>query len=124
MIENVGVELKKYFQNVPVLSSLLGLDLIILFGGVLFLALGIFVSLGGFIAAVFTYVFYLGLLLTLANLNFNYLYMGLGCYTAISLIEWIVNLAGDYNIFSWGHFIAFLLFGFLTYVTYMKSVKK
>ena len=60
MIENVNNELKKYFESKPIISSLLGLDMILLYGCVALMLLNSFVYLGGIISGILLYVLYLG----------------------------------------------------------------
>ncbi|MCX7772304.1 MAG: hypothetical protein N2376_04230 [Clostridia bacterium] len=119
MIENVSNELKKYFEGKPIISSLLGLDMIVLYASVAFMLLDTFISFGLLTSLVF-YVFIVGILLCLANRNFNALMIGLGGAAVIELIRLIQQLTFEY--FSWSALFGLLIYGFFAYQAYKKSL--
>ncbi|NLX64341.1 MAG: hypothetical protein GX022_06180 [Clostridiaceae bacterium] len=123
MIENVGNELKAYFEGKPLLSSLLVLDMYILLGCSVLRFLDIFVYLGGIISGLLFYVFILGILLCIANKNFFALIIGLGIEALINLIYLIRYLARHYG-FSWSSLFGLLIYGFFTYMAFKKYSAK
>lgn len=123
MIENVSSELKKYFEGKPLISSLLGLDMILLYGAVALMILNSLVSLGGLISGLLFYIFLFSILLCLANTNFSALMIGLGAYSAYKFIDLIITIF-KYRILSWGTLYAVLIYGFFAYMAYKKSLAK
>ena len=117
MIENVNNELKKYFESKPIISSLLGSDMILLYGCVALMLLNSFVYLGGIISGILLYVFILAVLLCLANNNFNALMIGLGVQVLIELISFRYG-------FYWSTLYAVLIYGFFAFMAYKKSMVK
>lgn len=124
MIENVNGELKKYFESKPVLSSLLGIDMIILYGCVALSILSVFVYLGGIISSIIYYAFFLGVLLCLANNNFMALMIGFGVKAIIELISFFRWLFSEYLGFNWSSLFAVLVFGFFAYMAFKKYSAK
>lgn len=124
MIENVSNELKKYFESKPILSSLLSLDMILLFGCVALILLNSFVYLGGIISGLLFYAFILAILLCLANKNFSALMIGLGVRALIELITFIMYLFNEYIGFSWSTLFALLIYGFFAFMAYKKTSVK
>jgi hypothetical protein len=119
VIENVSNELKKYFEGKPIMSSLLGLDMVLLLGLVVLDFIDIFIGLG-FISALILYGMLAAILLCLANRNFNALMLGLGGKTLvefIALLYWLIRG----GIFSWSAFIAIIIYGFFAYQAFRKS---
>lgn len=125
MIENVSAELKKYFEGKSMFSSLLGIGSYILYGAAALSLLNCIVSLGGFVSAIITYVFILGVLLCLANLDFNALMIGFG---AAALGELILLFRGFFSedgaFLSWDALFAVIIYGYFAYASYMKTLKK
>lgn len=124
MIENVSNELKKYFESKPIVSSLLGLDMIIIYVSVALMALSSFVYLGGIISGLLFYVFILSILLCLANKKFDALMIGLGVKAILEIISFFRQLFNKYLGFSWGALFAVLIYGFFTYMAYKKTYTK
>lgn len=122
MIENVSNELKKYFEGKPIVSALLGLDMILLLGVVLLDFLGIFVGLG-LIGALIDYAMILAILLCLANRNFNALMMGLGAKAIVEIVTLIYWLA-RMQTFFWESFFSIIIFGFFAYMAYKKTLER
>ena len=123
MIENVSHELKKYLQGKSFLAPLLGFDMIILYACVALYLLDMFIYFSAFISWLLTYVFLLGIILCLANLNYNALFIGLGAKAAFSLIHFLIDLIGS-GYFSLYWLADAALFGFFAYQAYLKTVKK
>jgi len=119
MIENVSNELKKYFESKPVLSALLPVDMYLFFGCVILQFIMVFANLGGFISSLVYYLFFLSLLLCLANKNFFALMIGLGVKALTELIDFIKYLA-KYEMFMWGYLFAILVYGFFAYMAFRK----
>ncbi|MGI6621991.1 MAG: hypothetical protein GX227_09315 [Clostridiaceae bacterium] len=124
MIENVNVELKKYFESKPILSSLIGMDMIILYGCAALMLIGAFAYLGGIISSIIYYAFFLGILLCLANNNYQALMIGLGVKALIELITFIKWLFNEYLGFSWSSLFAVLVFGFFAFMAFKKYSAK
>ncbi len=123
MIENVSNELRKYFEGKPVISSLLGLDMVLLYGYVALMIINSFFYLGGLISALLFYLFIISILLCLANKNFNVLMIGLGAVAVVNLIEFLVFLF-KYESFSWSYLFAVIVYGFFAYSAYKKTLAK
>ncbi len=123
MIENVSNELRKYFEGKPVISSLLGLDMVLLYGYVALMIINSFFYLGGLISALLFYLFIISVLLCLANKNFNVLMIGLGAVAVVNLIEFLVFLF-KYESFSWSYLFAVIVYGFFAYSAYKKTLAK
>jgi len=126
VIENVSGELKKYLEGKPVISVLLSFGAIILYVALGIMLIGTFTFLGGFISTLIQYVFYLGIILCLANADFQALLIGLGGRTLIALIALIMTIASDLREYLnwWDPIFALLIFGFFTYLAYKKVARK
>lgn len=122
MIENVSNELKKYFEGKPIISSLLGLDMILLLALVALDFIDIFIGLGLISALVF-YAMIVAILLCLANRNFNALMLGLGGKAVIELVSLLFWLIRWEN-FLWASFFGIIIYGFFAYQAYKKTVAR
>jgi len=125
VIENVSSALKKYLEGKPYLSALLSFAAIILYVTVGIMLFNSFVYLGGFISGLLEYVFYLAIVLCLANADFQALMIGLGVRSIVAIVNLCQALFDDYlNFFSWSSFFAILVYGFFAYMAYTKTVRK
>lgn len=86
---NISAELKAFFIKKKILKGLLPLDLLFVFGGILLLLVNCFTSMGGLIYALGYYGFIFGILLTYANFNQRYLFLGLISYGLIEAISFL-----------------------------------
>lgn len=120
--KNISNELKVCFSNNSLLRSLLPLDAVLVFGGLIILfitsILGIYI--GTFIPVVVYYAFLLGLLLAYANFHNIFLYSGLFTYGAIKALSFLKHLIFD-GYFSWSLLISGLIFGSLGYIVLKES---
>lgn len=114
--QNISNELKAFFSNHPIFKVLLPIDMIFLFGGVGLLILSHFVSLGSLVYGVAYWAFILGLVLTYANLNEKYLYIGLFCYAALKALIVITNLKYFSSYYS--TLLDCIVFGWLGYLVF------
>jgi len=89
------------------------------FGCVILQFIMVFANLGGFISSLVYYLFFLSLLLCLANKNFFALMIGLGVKALTELIDFIKYLA-KYEMFMWGYLFAILVYGFFAYMAFRK----
>ena len=121
MIENVGAELKKYFESKSIFSSLLGFGSMIIYGSIALTFINLFLG-WGFISGLITYLFLLGVVLALANLDFTSLMIGFGANALLVLIGLIIILAN--GLFSWALLFTVAIYGYFTYAAYMKTLKK
>ncbi len=125
MIENVSGELKKYLEGKPFFSALLSFDMIILYVSVALMLLGDIISLGSFINALIFYVFMLGIVLCLANANFQALMIGLGVRAIIAIVNLFQGFFWEYGGYlSWSALFALLIYGYFAYASYNKTLKK
>ena len=124
MIENVSGELKKYLEGKPFFSALLSFDMIILYVSVALMVLGDIISLGSFINALIFYVFMLGIVLCLANANFQALMIGLGVRAIIAIVNLFQGFREYGGYLSWSALFALLIYGYFAYASYNKTLKK
>lgn len=110
-----------YFQQHPVFRILLPLSIPIMFVAALLDILGIFVSLGSFVNALIFFAFFLALFLTLAQCNFRMAGIGLGVYALSSLIVLLIDII-KYKFMPYGTLVHLLVYGFLAFLAYKKSV--
>lgn len=120
---NISSELRAYFSNHSIFKILLPIDMVLLFGGLILMALsGIFgINFGGIVNSIAYWSFILGLLLTYATMKEQFLFIGLLGYGAINVIEIIIYLF-RWKTFSWGSLFAALIFGGLGYLVFKRTV--
>ncbi len=124
--ENVCKSLKNYFSNNKILAPLqmYALPVTLVCGALMVLQLIIpGFSLGWFYTLV-KVAFYLFFFMLLGTENFLMIAIALGLRTVYFLIDEIQALVGEYSYFSMASLIYVIVFGFLTYLAYMKSIKK
>ena len=124
--ENVCKSLKNYFSNNKILAPLqmYALPVTLVCGALMVLQLIIpGFSLGWFYTLV-KVAFYLFFFMLLGTENFLMIAIALGLRAVYFLIDEIQDLVGEYSYFSMGSLIYVIVFGFLTYLAYMKSIKK
>lgn len=125
MIENVCSELRKYLEGKPILSSMLGFDKIILYVAAAFMLLSSIVYFGGFLNALFFYVFILGIVLCLADRQFRALTIGLAADALAAIINLFKGFFSEFGFYvNWNALLALLVFGFFAYEAYKKTLKK
>ena len=124
--ENVCKSLKNYFSNNKILAPLqmYALPVTLVCGALMVLQLIIpGFSLGWFYTLV-KVAFYLFFFMLLGTENFLMIAIALGLRAVYFLIDEIQDLVGEYSYFSMASLIYVIVFGFLTYLAYMKSIKK
>ncbi|SER86624.1 hypothetical protein [Butyrivibrio fibrisolvens] len=124
--ENVCKSLKNYFSNNKILAPLqmYALPVTLVCGALMVLQLIIpGFSLGWFYTLV-KVAFYLFFFMLLGTENFLMIAIALGLRAVYFLIDEIQALVGEYSYFSMASLIYVIVFGFLTYLAYMKSIKK
>lgn len=124
--ENVCKSLKNYFSNNKILAPLqmYALPVTLACGALMVLQLIIpGFSLGWFYTLV-KVAFYLFFFMLLGTENYLMIAIALGLRAVYFLIDEIQALVGEYSFFSMGSLIYVIVFGFLTYLAYMKSIKK
>ncbi len=122
--ENVCKSLNVYFSNNKILAPL---QVFALPGTMVCAALLIIssipgVSLGWFVSIV-SVLFYLFFIMLLGTENFLMIAVALGLKAGESLVDELVDIF-KYNFFSWSALVYIVVFGFLAYLAYMKSIKK
>jgi hypothetical protein len=99
--------------------------MIILYVSVALMLLGDIISLGSFINALIFYVFMLGIVLCLANANFQALMIGLGVRAIIAIVNLFQGFFWEYGGYlSWSALFALLIYGYFAYASYNKTLKK
>ena len=124
--ENVCKSLKNYFSNNKILAPLqmYALPVTLVCGALMVLQLIIpGFSLGWFYTLV-KVAFYLFFFMLLGTENFLMIAIALGLRAVYFLIDEIQDLVGEYSYFSMASLIYIIVFGFLAYLAYMKSIKK
>ena len=121
--ENVCKSLNAYFSNNKYLAPIQAFALPATFvcGALLIISSIPGVSLGWFISVVRVF-FYLFFFMLLGTENFLMIAIALGLRVAESLIDELVDIF-KYGFFSWSALVYIVVFGFLAYLAYMKSVK-
>ena len=122
---NISGELKAFFANNSIFKILLPIDMVFLFGGLAIMILtNIFgINFGAFIYSVAYWAFILGLVLTYANMNEQFLYIGLLGYAALNAVNLIITLI-KYGYFSWSYIVPIFIFGFLGYLVFKRTAIK
>lgn len=124
--ENVCKSLKNYFSNNKILAPLqmYALPVTLVCGALMVLDLIIpGFSLGWFYTLV-KVAFYLFFFMLLGTENFLMIAIALGLRAVYFLIDEIQALVGEYSYFSMASLIYVIVFVFLAYLAYMKSIKK
>lgn len=122
---NISGELKAFFSNNSIFKILLPIDMVFLFGGlVIMILMGIFgINFGPFIYSLAYWAFILGLILTFANMNEQFLYIGLLGYAAFNIVSLLITLFRS-GYFSWGTIFPIAIFGFLGYMVFKRTAIK
>ncbi|MCX7747980.1 MAG: hypothetical protein N2645_14015 [Clostridia bacterium] len=119
---NISNELGYFFNNHPIMRTLLPLDTAFLFGGLGILLLNQFAFVGSLLTSLAYYSFLLGLLLTYAKFNQKFLYYGFFGYAGIQAYHIILNIF-KYNFLSYDSLITGLVFGGIGYLVFKKSTQ-
>lgn len=120
--EQVCQSLNVYFGQKPIFKVLLPLSVPLMMVCVVLQEVGRFISLGSVVSAV-TYIgFFLGLLLVLSTCNFKMAAIGLGIF-ALGYAYHVIYSLIKYQYINYSSVIYLLLYGFLAYEAYKKSIK-
>ncbi len=125
IFRRIGDDLKEGFSKIPVVSTMLHLDVILVFGSLAFLILNYILNLGvigSFVGAFAWYILVIGLLMSWANKNTQFLYLGLYGYALYQLIMFIRYAFMKYGGFSFSMFVTILIYGGLGFLV-MSKVK-
>ena len=121
--ENVCKSLNAYFSNNKYTAPLLPFSMIaaLICGGLLVLSSIPGVSLG-WVIAIIRVAFWFFFIMLLGTENYLMIAIALGLRVAESLVDELVDIF-KYKFFSWSALVYIIVFGFLAYLAYMKSVK-
>ncbi len=125
IFRRIGEDLKEAFSKIPVMSTLLHLDVILVFGALAFMLVNYFLNLGiigDFIGAFSWYIFIVGLLMCWANRNTQFLYAGLYGYAAYQLVTFFRYAFMKYGGFSFGTLVSVVIYAGLGFLV-MSKVK-
>ena len=123
IFRRLGEDLKEAFGKTPFVSSLMHLDVILIFGAIAFMLVNRFLNLGiigDFVGAFDWYLMLLGLLLAWANGHTQFLYGGLFGYAGFLVISLLASLLQKYGYFSFGTLVSALIYGGLGYLVLSK----
>lgn len=120
-LEQVCQALGAYFEQHPVFKVLMPLGTPIMLACVILQEVGLFVNLGSVVETIAYLGFFLGLLLVLAACNFKMSAAGMGIFALGYLFSVLRSLIQYHSIYYSG-IIYLLLFGFLAYQSYRKSL--
>jgi len=119
----IGDELKEGFSKIPVVSTLMHLDVILIFGSLAFLVVNYILNLGiigNFVGAFAWYIFIIGLIMSWANANTQFLYAGLYGYAVYQLMMFVHYIFMKYGGFSFGMLVTILIYGGLGFLVMTK----
>ncbi len=119
--EQVCQSLNAYFGQHPLFKVLLPLGTPIMLVCVILQEVGRFISLGSAMSTITLFGFFLGLLLVLALCNFKMAAIGMGVY-ALGYLYAVLRSLIKYQSISYSGILYVLLFGFLAYEAYRKSL--
>ncbi|NSW90478.1 MAG: hypothetical protein HPY74_07345 [Firmicutes bacterium] len=123
--KNISNELKVLFSSNSIFRILLPIDVVLVFGGVIFMILSaLFPGLGldrGFfgnlLSSVAFWAFLLGLLLAYANLHEETIYVGCFLYSLLQLIYFIKYI----RFFLVGYLVPALIFAGIGYLVFKRN---
>ena len=116
-LKNISDALKAAFVKKPIFKVLLPLDAIFLFGGVGIMIVNQFVSVGTLLYPIGYYLFFMGVLLAVANYRLNFLYMGFLSYGALGALRLVYGLF-KYKYLNYDALIIILIFGGLGFLLF------
>lgn len=122
IFRRIGEDLKEAFGKTPFVSSMLHLDVILIFGALAFMLVCRFLNLGiieDFIGAFDWYLFILGLLMAWANGHTQFVYGGLLGYAGYLVIALFASLIQGWG-FGFGTLVSALIYGGLGYLVLTK----
>lgn len=119
----IGDDMKEGFSKVPAISSMMHLDVILVFGSLAFMLVNLFLPLGiigDFIGAFDWYILIIGLIMCWANGHTQFLYSGLYGYAAFCLIAFLRSVFSGY--FGFSTLVTVLIYAGLGFLV-MSNVK-
>lgn len=120
--EQVCQTISTFFKQNPVIRILIPISVPLMLLCVTFQVLGNFIDLGDFIQAVSYLGFFFMVILVLSECRFKMAFIGLGVY-AVMHVYTILRFLLKYKIMSWASIIKLLVFGYLAYQCYRKSLQ-
>lgn len=120
-IEKVGVVFNEYCMEHKILKILLPLSVPILIIAAVLRDVQSLVSLGSVVTAAAFIGYIIGILLAFAKAEYQIMAFGMGLYSIGYAISFLRSLI-IYQVFGWGSVIYLLVWGFLAYLAYMKSI--
>jgi hypothetical protein len=120
--KNISNDLKAFFSNNHIFKTLLPIDVIFLFGGVVVMLLNQFVGVGSLLYSLAYYLFFLGVLLTIANYKLDSLYIAFFTYAGIGVLRILSGLFYKYGRYlNYDAIMICLIFGGLGYLIFRIS---
>lgn len=121
-IEKVGVVFNEYCLEHKILKILLPLSVPILIIAAVLRDVQSLVSLGSAVTAVAFVGYIIGILLAFAKAEYQMMALGMGLYSIGYAIYFLRSLI-KYQVFGWSSAIYLLVWGFLAYLAYKKSIE-
>jgi hypothetical protein len=120
---NISNELRAFFSTKGIFKVLLPIDMVLLFSGLAVMLLSdVFGVYFGGLYYLAKWAFFLGLLLTYANLKEMFLYAGLLGYGVINLLELILGFFRSGHYFYWNCLFNAAIFGGLGYLVLKRTL--
>lgn len=120
-IEKVGVVFNEYCLEHKILKILLPLSVPILIIAAILRDVQSLISLGSAVTAAAFICYIIGILLVFAKAEYQIMALGMGLYSIGYAISFLRSLI-KYQMFSWSAAIYLLVWGFLAYLAYKKSI--
>lgn len=120
--EQLCQSINMFFMQNPVIRILIPISAPIMLACAALQALGCFIALGGVVQALSYLGFFFMMLLILSECKFKMASTGLGVYTLMQGYLVLRSLL-KYHVMNWGSIVYLLVFGYLTYLCYRKSLQ-
>lgn len=120
--EQLCQSINMFFMQNPIIRVLIPISTPIMVVCVVFHVLGYFIVLGSAIQALSFLGFFFTLLLILSECRFKMAAIGLGIYSLMHIYS-VLRSLWKYHMMNWGSIVYLLVFGYLTYQCYRKSLQ-
>lgn len=120
--EQVCQSINSYFSQNPIFRVLLPLSVPILLVCVVLDVVNCFISLGSVMNAIVYFIFVLAFLLVISTCNFKMIAISLGV-EGLTYVYMIIYYLIKYRTFNYSAIIYLLVYGFLAYQAYRKSIQ-
>lgn len=117
--KHICADLRDTFSQNAVFKAFLPLDVIFLFGGVGVMFFNHFINVGSFLSTLAYYLFFFGVILTIANYKLDFLYMAFFAYAALGALRLISGIF-TYKYLNYDAILILLIFGSLGIIIYNK----